>query len=152
MDALVDLTGGVADRHDISDITAENSGNLLLYKNLIQNSAENSSIITASIKVCLYLTLYFLPRVILLILVSYPEIRFLRRRFDVEGVWGLWGGTCRVFWGLGSIYKQKNNPGNINIIFSFFFIQKMDTLQQGDVLYKMEQITLTMKNSGGGSS
>ena len=52
VDALVDLTGGVADRHDISDITAENSGNLLLYKNLIQNAAENSSIITASIKVC----------------------------------------------------------------------------------------------------
>ena len=51
MDALVDLTGGVADRHNISDITAENSGNLLLYKNLIQNAAENSSIITASIKV-----------------------------------------------------------------------------------------------------
>ena len=74
VDALVDLTGGVADRHNISDITAENSGNLLLYKNLIQNAAENSSIITASIKVCKYLTLYFLPRVILYIFFSFMVV------------------------------------------------------------------------------
>ena len=92
-----------------------------------------------------YVYHHFFSRVILLILVSDPEIRFLWRRFDVVGVLGLWGGTFRVFWGLRSIYKQKNNPGNINIIFSFFYIQKMDTLQQGCLLYKMEQITLTMK-------
>ena len=92
----------------------------------------------------MFITIFF-PRVILLILVSDPEIGFLRRRFVVEGVWGLWGATFRVFWGSGCIYKQKNNPGNINIIFSFFFIQKRDTLQQGCLLYKMEQITLTMK-------
>ena len=93
----------------------------------------------------MFITIFF-PGLFFLILVSDPEIRFLRRGFDVEGVWGLRGGTFRVFFGgLGSIYKQKNNPGNINSIFSFFYIQKMDTLQRVCLLYKMEQITLTMK-------
>ena len=59
---------------------------------------------------------------------------------------GAYGVVFSVFfWGLGSIYKQKNNPGNINSIFSFFYIQKMDTLQQVCLLYTMEQIALTMK-------
>ena len=63
------------------------------------------------------------------------------------GAYGV--GPSGFFWGLGSIYKQKNNPENINSIFTFFNIQKMDTLQQVCLLYKMEQITLKMKNSGG---